>query len=272
MLLLPTFNAILQPCSVSLEDFVKHPAGHFCSSCQRVVQDFSQSANPVADLAAARAASPDGRVCGTFRREQLVVPPAPTLSRRLRWFVIALVLVVGQGLTAREALAQVRKPVPHKSHPSAAKKRQTKADPISGQRGPTIEEVYYMSGAPLPPDETLLEEAQQPEATNPRVYTYVEQMPQLPSGGGQAAIVAYIQQRLRYPHALKNGMEGRVYASFIVGKDGLVREARIVRGLHPLLDAETIRAIQQLPAFTPGRQSGRAVDVSFTVPVSFKLK
>jgi hypothetical protein len=114
LLRLPTFHAAFSPCPVNpTNTFTPHEQGHFCGSCQRVVQDFSQSQNPVADLAAARAASPDGRVCGTFRREQVVVPAAPTLSRQMRWFVVALVLVVGQGLTAREALAQVRKPMPH---------------------------------------------------------------------------------------------------------------------------------------------------------------
>ena len=109
MLLLPTFNATMQPCSVGTAGFTAHERGHFCGSCQRVVQDFSQSTNPLADLAAARAATPDGRVCGMFNRTQTMA--SPTLRQRLRWFLVALVLVVGQGLTAREALAQVRRPV-----------------------------------------------------------------------------------------------------------------------------------------------------------------
>ena len=54
MLLLPTFNASLTPCPVGPAAFSAHEKGHFCGSCQHVVQDFSQSRNPVADLAAAR--------------------------------------------------------------------------------------------------------------------------------------------------------------------------------------------------------------------------
>ena len=265
LLQLPTFHATLSPCPVGPAAFTPHADGKFCSSCQRVVQDFSRSENPVADLAAARAASPDGRVCGSFRREQVMVPPAPTLSRRLRWFVLALVLVVGQGLTAREALAQVRKPVPHKvmPHRKHVPVRKPKHVP---EQVPT--EAYYQGGigSLMVMEETVL------PLDSTAVYTYVEQMPQLPGGGGNAAIVAYIQQRVRYPQAqYRTTVEGRVFASFIVGKDGLVREAKIVKGLDSLLDAETLRVIQSLPAFTPGRQGGKAVDVSFTVPISFKM-
>ena len=92
MLLLPTFNATLTPCPVGPAAFGAHEKGHFCGSCQRVVQDFSQSRNPVADLAAARAASADGRVCGRFSQAQATAPPP--LTQRLRWFLMALVLVV----------------------------------------------------------------------------------------------------------------------------------------------------------------------------------
>jgi hypothetical protein len=48
-----------------------------------------------------------GGCAARFQTTQVVAPP--TLTRRLKWFVLALVLVVGQGLTAQDALAQVRK-------------------------------------------------------------------------------------------------------------------------------------------------------------------
>ncbi len=111
MLLLPTFNARLLPCSEAWAAMTPQAQGRHCVRCQRVVQDFSQSANPTADLAAARAAAPDGRVCGRFAGAQ-VQDPQP-LTRRLRWFLVAL--VVAQGLSAREALAQVRQGAPLKT-------------------------------------------------------------------------------------------------------------------------------------------------------------
>ena len=264
---LPTFNARLLPCPVGPAEFTPHPQGSFCGQCQRVVHDFSQSPNPRADLAAARAAAPDGRVCGTFSNAQLVKPPTPRLSRRLRWFVAALVLVVAQGLSAQEALAQVRRAVPkkpaiHYKKPVSAARKQ----PVEDVRIP--EALLYTSGVPL--DETMFEEPA-PLSDADKVYTYVEQMPQLPGGGGPAAVAAYLQQRVRWPDG--SGLvdaEGRVFVSFTVDTTGQVRDAHILKSLHPLLDAETLHLVQTLPRLTPGRQNGRLVKVSLSVPITFR--
>ena len=106
-----------------------------------------------------------------------------------------------------------------------------------------------------------------------KVYTYVEQMPTLPGGGGTAAIVAAIQKAFRYPAAdLRNQVEGRVFASFTVDENGKVTDVKVVKGLTGTIDTETIRAINTLPTFIPGKQNGRAVKVSFTVPVTLKIQ
>ena len=104
-------------------------------------------------------------------------------------------------------------------------------------------------------------------------YTFVEQMPQLPGGGGTAAIVAAIQKAVRYPSlALRNGVEGRVFVSFVVNPNGEVIDVKIVKGLGSGLDEETMRAIKTLPKFIPGKQNGREVSVAFTVPVTYKIQ
>ena len=111
------------------------------------------------------------------------------------------------------------------------------------------------------------------EVVENKVYTYVEQMPELPSGGGQGAIVAAIQKAVRYPPmALRNQVEGRIFASFTVNPQGDVTDVKVVKGLGSGLDEETIRAIKTLPKFRPGKQNGRAVSVSFTVPITYKIQ
>ncbi|WP_210514454.1 energy transducer TonB [Hymenobacter terricola] len=105
-----------------------------------------------------------------------------------------------------------------------------------------------------------------------KVYTYVEQMPQVPGGGGNRAIVAAIQSRVIYPpEALKRALQGQVFVSFTVGEDGAVRDAKIVKGLGGGCDETVLDAVRQLPAFTPGRQAGKPVAVNFTVPVTFTI-
>ncbi|MCI1188678.1 TonB family protein [Hymenobacter sp. DH14] len=248
MFLLPTFNARLNPCPVSPAEFTPHAQGNFCGQCQRVVHDFSQSTNPRADLAAARAAAPDGRVCGRFGAAQ--VQTAPKLSRRLRWFVSALVLVVAQGLTAREALAQVRG---------------------GGTGGPVPVAGQSAAQASTP---VLTDSAAVADSTSHFMLGMVtETMPSF-RGGGSREVVQYIQQQIVWPRS--NGKiilkQGRVFASFTVGTTGRVHDAKIVKSLHPRFDAEVLRVVRLLPNFKPGEQFGKPVAVSFTVPITFKLK
>lgn len=111
------------------------------------------------------------------------------------------------------------------------------------------------------------------EVVETKVYTYVEQMPALPGGGGMGAIVAAIQKNVRYPAVdLRNQVEGRVFASFTVDENGDISDVKIVKGLSSTIDAETIRSIKALPKFIPGKQNGRSVKVSFTVPVTYKIQ
>lgn len=99
--------------------------GHHCAQCDRVVLDFTTSTQ--ADLAAAFRNSPDGRVCGQFRPEQLA--PRPLLRQKLRRFLVAL--VCGLGLSGQAAMAQVRKATLNTAPPQA-QPPQTTVQPFGG--------------------------------------------------------------------------------------------------------------------------------------------
>jgi protein TonB len=58
---------------------------------------------------------------------------------------------------------------------------------------------------------------------------------------------------------------------FVVDKTGEIGEIKVVRSVDKELDEEAVRIIKTLPKFNPGRQNGQAVDVWYTVPVTFKL-
>ena len=102
------------------------------------------------------------------------------------------------------------------------------------------------------------------------VFNVVEQMPSFP--GGMEALMQYLAKNMRYPvEAQKNKVQGRVVVGFIVSKDGDIKKAHILRGVDPELDAEAIRVIESMPRWMPGMQRGKAVAVSYTLPVMFRL-
>jgi len=112
------------------------------------------------------------------------------------------------------------------------------------------------------------EEEEEEEA---QVFFIVEDMPEFP--GGEMALRTYIANQIKYPViAQENGIQGKVYVTFVVGKDGAVRDAKIARGVDPSIDKEALRVINTLPKWKPGKQRGKAVNVSYTVPINFQLQ
>ncbi|MDB5234986.1 MAG: energy transducer TonB [Hymenobacter sp.] len=106
-----------------------------------------------------------------------------------------------------------------------------------------------------------------------KVWTYVEQMPQLPGGGGNAAVLSFIQQHVTYPpRAERVRAEGRVFVAFTVAATGKVADVAVAKGFRPDCDSAAVEGVKQLPQFVPGRQTGVPVPVRFTVPVTFQLQ
>lgn len=98
----------------------------------------------------------------------------------------------------------------------------------------------------------------------------VEKMPEFP--GGEKALLAFIKEHVKYPpKAKRQGVEGKVIASFVVEKDGRVNEVKVLKPVNPLLDAEVIRVVSKLPDFSPGTVNGVPVRVMYKLPISFSL-
>lgn len=128
-----------------------------------------------------------------------------------------------------------------------------------------------MSEESAPEVQTVLPQAE-PDGNGKQELNGVEQMPQFP--GGEMAMMKYIADHLQYPaDAMEAGDEGRVVVRFVVGADGTVRDATIIKGCTESLDAEALRVISALPAFIPGKNAnGEPVAVSLVIPVNFKLQ
>ncbi|MEO5569595.1 MAG: energy transducer TonB [Bacteroidia bacterium] len=104
-----------------------------------------------------------------------------------------------------------------------------------------------------------------------KIFTVVEEMPQFP-GGGEAALLQYLKNNIKYPPlARENGIEGTVYVTFIVDKDGKVKEPKLLRGVTGL-DDEALRVVGHMPDWKPGKQNGRTVAVQYNLPIRFTLR
>ncbi|GAB3878180.1 hypothetical protein GCM10028824_39600 [Hymenobacter segetis] len=127
-----------------------------------------------------------------------------------------------------------------------------------------------------PPAEPAVSVATQNIATPPSppvVYETVEQMPELPGGGGPEAIVRTIQQHLDYPNVVPaSRKDGTSFVSFIVTEKGEVQAVKVLKSLGAEYDAAVVAAIQKLPTFVAGRKAGKPVAVSYTVPIRFVWK
>lgn len=116
--------------------------------------------------------------------------------------------------------------------------------------------------------EIVEEEAE--EETLP--FILVEEKPKF-NGKDANEFSRWVNQRLDYPQVcIENGVQGRVTLEFTIRADGSLSDIKVLRGVDPALDSEAVRVVQSSPKWTPGRQRDRAVAVTYTFPVIFRLR
>jgi len=100
------------------------------------------------------------------------------------------------------------------------------------------------------------------------IFTVVEEMPSFI--GGDSARIKFINDNLNYPLIAKeNGIQGTVYLTFIVDVEGKPTDVRVLRGIGGGCDEEAIRIVKLMPAWNPGKQNGKTVNVQFNMPIRF---
>ena len=102
---------------------------------------------------------------------------------------------------------------------------------------------------------------------------YVEQEATFGQGGKDEA-VKWIQQHIVYPSiARENGLQGKVYITFVIDKKGKVSDVKIVKDVvGGGCGEEAARVIKSMPDWKPGFQNGNPVKVKVTLPISYKLE
>ncbi len=115
-----------------------------------------------------------------------------------------------------------------------------------------------------------VEEHKDEEQEEAQIFTVVESMPSFP--GGEEARIKYLNDNIKYPQmARESGIQGRVFVTFVVERDGSVTDVKVLRGIGGGCDEEAVRVIQNMPKWIPGKQRGKPVRVQFNMPILFKL-
>lgn len=120
-------------------------------------------------------------------------------------------------------------------------------------------------------EEYVAPEVVEEEVTEQEIFQIVEEMPAFP--GGEAKLMEYVGKNIKYPQiARETGIQGRVFIGFVVEPDGSVSNVKLLRGIGGGCDEEAMRVVKSMPKWKPGKQRGKAVRVSYQIPVFFKLQ
>lgn len=118
-------------------------------------------------------------------------------------------------------------------------------------------------------EDVVFDEAPEEEAAD-EIFQFVEDQPT--PLGGMKAFYAYVGKNMKYPaQARRMGIEGKVYITFVVGKDGALTDIKVLKGIGAGCDQEAIRVLSGAPKWKPGKQRGRPVRVRMQLPIIFKL-
>lgn len=110
-----------------------------------------------------------------------------------------------------------------------------------------------------------------PNYVQDSVYTVVDTHPIYP--GGLKAMYRFIQDNMEYPAAaLRTGVQGKVFLSFVVRANGDITDIKVLKGMGFGTDEEAIRVVSAMPKWKPGQNSdGEAVNVKYNLPITFVL-
>jgi len=120
------------------------------------------------------------------------------------------------------------------------------------------------------PEYTPIASNEEEEVAEAEIFTVVEESPSFP--GGDEARIRFLTENIKYPQiARESSIQGTVYVTFVVEKNGNVTDVRVLRGIGGGCDEEAVRVIKAMPKWSPGKQRGKPVRVQFNMPIKFTL-
>lgn len=106
----------------------------------------------------------------------------------------------------------------------------------------------------------------EPPVQKEEIFMVVEEQPTLDG------LYEFLSSHIKYPEEAKElGIQGKVFVTFVVEKDGSITEVKVLRGIGGGCDEEAVRVVKSMPKWNPGKQRGTPVRVQFNIPVKFTL-
>ena len=98
----------------------------------------------------------------------------------------------------------------------------------------------------------------------------IDELPVFP--GGNAQLIKWLTQNLKYPESAKNDkVGGKVIVEFVVNANGSVSDVKLVRNVDPRLDSEALRVVRMMPVWKAGMLGGKPCRTLVKLPIVFKL-
>ena len=152
----------------------------------------------------------------------------------------------------------------------------TDKDVVEEEKIPTVEEIKQNdTGAenvegPVIIFDDPVEEVVKVENNEEAIFTVVEQQAEFP--GGFEAMGKFLAKNMKYPaQARRMGVEGSVFVSFVIDKNGNISEPQVIKGISAECDKEAVRVVGLMPPWKPGKQNGKPVKCRFVLPIKFRL-
>jgi len=100
-------------------------------------------------------------------------------------------------------------------------------------------------------------------------FSFVDSWPQYP--GGTAGVAKFVVSNTKYPEAaLKDSVQGTVIVSYLIQVDGSIGDVKVVKSVHPALDAEAVRVIRLMERWKPAIQKGEPVKLMMSQQFNFR--
>lgn len=250
----------------------------YCENCKRDVHDFTTSTKE--EILQFLVANKTNKVCGRIFKSQLNYHHKEILvtiesyikknrDSNLTFYFLAIgsIMLLGCSSNGSNNKDQVNDSLVFTLNGKEKKFNQKEVSHENGncKIDSLLPEEFAVVGE-LVADDSLLNS----DANGVRILAEV--MPEF--SGGFDSLVVYIKENLKYPEwEKKAGIQGNVFVSFTVDKEGLIIDPKILKSVHGSknFDTEVLRLIKAMPRWKPGQEQGKNVTVQFVLPIKFAL-